>query len=57
MTAGPPAVVAGGTEGFGAGGTGYSANHFLAGGTAAEDAGNSVVEVGVQFGLHSLCVL
>ena len=50
MTAGCPAVVARGAEGFGAGGTGYSAEHFAAGGTGAEDAGDSVVGVGVHFG-------
>ena len=50
MTAGCSAVVAGGAEGFGAGGTGYSAEHFVAGGTGAEDADNFVVGVGVYFG-------
>ena len=46
MTAGCPPV--------GAGGTGYSATgaaeDFVAGGTGANDTGNSVVEVGVSFG-------
>ena len=50
MTAGCFAVVAGGAEGFGAGGTGYSAGHLVAGGTRDEDADNSVVGVGVHFG-------
>ena len=39
---GCPVVVAGGTEGFGVGGTGYSVEHFAAGGTGAENVGNSV---------------
>ena len=49
MTAGCPADVAGGAEGFGAGGTRYSAEHFAAGDTWAEDTGNSVVGVCVHF--------
>ena len=56
MTAGCPAVVAGDTEGLGAEGTGYSAEHFVVGGTGAEDTGNSVVGVGVCFGAaFSVC--
>ena len=50
MTAGCPAVVVGGAEGFGAGSTGYFAEHFAAGAAGADDAGNSVVGVGVCFG-------
>ena len=50
MTARHPAVVAEGTEDFGAGGTMYSAEYFVAGGTGAEDADNSGVGVGVCFG-------
>ena len=49
MTAGCPVVEAWGAEGFGAGGTGYSTEHFAAVGTGAEDAGNSVVGVSVMF--------
>ena len=40
MTAQYPAVVAGGTEDFGTGGTGYSAEHFAAGNTGTGDKGN-----------------
>ena len=50
MTPQLPAVVAGGAEGFGAGATEYSAEHFTAGGAGAGDKGNSVVGVGVCFG-------
>ena len=50
MTAGCPEAVAGGAEGLGTGGAGYSADHFVTGGTGAEDAGNSVVGVGVCLG-------
>ena len=56
MTAGCSAAVAGGAEGFEAGGTGYSAELFVAGGAGAEDAGSSVVGVGVHFGAaFSVC--
>ena len=50
MIAWYPAVVAGSTEGFGAGDTEYSAEHFVAGAAGAENAGNSGVGVGVCFG-------
>ena len=50
MTAGCLAVVARGTEGFGAGGTGYSAEYFVAEYIGTENAGNSVIQVGVCFG-------
>ena len=50
MTSQYPAVVAGGAEGFGAGGTGYSADHFVAEGAGAEDTGNCGIGVGVYFG-------
>ena len=56
MTAGCPVVVAGGTEGFGTGDTGYSAEHFVAEGTGAEDTGNFVVGVDICFGAKfSVC--
>ena len=54
MNAGHSAVVAGGAECLGAGGTGYSAEHFVAWGTGAEDADNYVVGVGVHFGVAFL---
>ena len=49
MSAGCSAVVAGGTEGCRAGGTGYFAEQFVAGGTGAEDADITAVGVGVHF--------
>ena len=49
MIAQYPAVVAGCTGGFGAGGAGYSVECFAAGGAGVEDTGNSRVGVGASF--------
>ena len=51
MTSQYTADVAGGTEGFGAGGTGYSADHFVAECIGAGDTGYSGVEVSTCFGI------
>ena len=54
MTLQYPAVVVGGAEGLGAGGTGYSAEHFVVEGAGARDTGNSGVGVGACFGAEFL---